>query len=185
MTTLTNRPHTALLVVDVQVNVVAAAHERVAVVSTIHDLVARARAERVAVLWVQHAGDDLHEGSDGWRIVPELAPLDGEPLVAKRHGDAFEATTLEAELARLGVGRLVVTGAQTDACIRATIHGAFTRGYDTVLVSDAHTTEDLSRYGLPAPAAIIAHTNMYWRGQSGPGRSASVVKAAEVAFAGT
>ncbi len=183
MTTLPNRPNTALLVVDVQNNVVAAAHERDAVIANIRSLVERARAERAPVLWVQHADDDLREGSDGWRIVPELQRHDDEALVAKCHGDAFEATTLETELARLGVGRLVVTGAQTDACIRATIHGAFTRGYDTVLVSDAHTTEDLSRYGLPAPDAIIAHTNMYWRWQSGPGRAASVVRAAEVAFA--
>jgi len=37
-------------------------------------------------------------------------------------------------LARLGVGRLVVAGAETDACIRSTLHGAFTRGYDATLV---------------------------------------------------
>ena len=69
----------------------------------------------------------------------------------KKYGDSFEDTKLEAELAQRGVGRLVVTGAQTDACIRATLHGAFTRGYDTVLVSDAHTTEDFTEYGLPRP----------------------------------
>jgi len=80
------------------------------------------------------------------------------------------------------VGRLIVTGAQTDACIRATLHGAFVRGYDTVLVSDAHTTEDLSEYGLPTPDKVIAHTNMYWRYQTGPGRIADVVATADVDF---
>jgi isochorismate hydrolase len=89
---------------------------------------------------------------------------------------------LEAELAHRGVGRLVVTGAQTDACVRATIHGAFTRGYDTILVSDAHTTEDLSRYGLPPADKVIAHTNMYWSEQAAPGRSAGVVETAGVSF---
>ncbi len=75
-----------------------------------------------------------------------------------------------------------MTGAQTDACIRATIHGAFTRGYDTVLVSDAHTTEDLSEYGLPPADKVIAHTNMYWSWQGAPGRTASVVESAAVNF---
>ena len=78
---------------------------------------------------------------------------------------------------------MIVTGAQTDACIRATLHGAFVRGYDTVLVSDAHTTEDFSSYGLPPADKVIAHTNMYWTWQAGPGRTASVVDTATVDFA--
>jgi len=79
---------------------------------------------------------------------------------------------------------LVVTGAQTDACIRATLHGAFVRGYDTVLVSDAHTTEDFSNYGMPPADKVIAHTNMYWTWQAGPGRTASVVDTEGVDLAG-
>ena len=78
----------------------------------------------------------------------------------------------------------MVTGAQTDACIRATLHGAFVRGYDTVLVGDAHTTEDLTEYGLPSPDKVIAHTNMYWTWQGGPGREAGVAETAEVDLAG-
>ena len=96
------------------------------------------------MIWVQHSDDDLAEGSDGWQYVPELQREESEPLVHKQYGDAFEATDLESELTERGVGRLIVTGAQTDACIRATLHGAFTRGYDTLLVADAHTTEDFS-----------------------------------------
>jgi nicotinamidase-related amidase len=114
--------------------------------------------------------------------VAELQREASEPLVHKKYGDSFEDTTLESELAARGVGRLVVTGAQTDACIRSTIHGAFTRGYDTVLVSDAHTTEDFSEYGLPPAAKVIAHTNTYWGWQAAPGRSASVVESADVDF---
>jgi hypothetical protein len=102
--------------------------------------------------------------------------------VPKRYGDSFEDTTLEAELAARGVGRLVVTGAQTDACIRATLHGAFTRGYDTVLVSDAHTTEDLTAWGAPAPDQVIAHTNLYWTYQTAPGRTAGTVETRDVDF---
>ena len=85
----------------------------------------------------------------------------------KTFGDAFEGTDLEEVLDRAGVGRLVVTGAQTDECIRSTIHGAFTRGYDVTLVGDAHTTEDLSQWGAPPPDKVIAHTNLYWENQHG------------------
>jgi hypothetical protein len=78
----------------------------------------------------------------------------------------------------------VVTGAQTDACVRATIHGAFARGYDVTLVGDAHTTEDLTAYGAPPPDLVIAHTNLYWGFQSGPGKTARVVETTDVSFAG-
>ncbi|MET0476263.1 MAG: isochorismatase family protein [Mycobacterium sp.] len=182
MTTLENRPNSALLVVDVQNDVVGGAHERDAVVATIGTLVERARVEGVPVLWVQHSGDGIVHGSDGWRIVPELAPGESEPLIEKHHGDSFEATTLEDALADLGVGRLVVVGASTDQCVRSTIHGAFTRGYDVTLVGDAHTTEDLTSYGAPAPVDVIAHTNLYWGYQTAPGRTAQVVEAAAVDF---
>jgi hypothetical protein len=80
------------------------------------------------------------------------------------------------------VGRIVVTGAETDACVRSTLHGAFTRGYDTVLVGDAHTTEDHSAFGLAPADQVVAHTNMYWTWQSGPGRTATVIESADVEF---
>lgn len=184
MTTISNRTATALLVIDVQVGVVEAAYDRDAVVATVGELVTRARDEGVPVVWVQHSAPDLPIGSDRWQIVPELKPAPGEPVVAKTHGDSFEDTTLEQELAERAVGRLVVTGAQTDACIRSTLHGAFVRGYDVTLVSDAHTTEDLSEWGAPSPDLVIAHTNLYWQFQTAPGRTAEVVGAAELQLAG-
>src|SRR5215467_15580446 len=138
MTTLENRPNTALLVVDVQNGVVGGAHERDAVVANVGSLVEKARRERVPVVWVQHSDEGLARGSDDWRIVPELSPGDAEPLVEKSYGDSFEDTSLETVLSGRGIGRLVV-GAQTDACVRSTLHGAFARGYDATLVSDAHT----------------------------------------------
>lgn len=137
------------------------------------------------VVWVQHSDDDLARGSDDWRIVAELTPDGDEPLVEKHYGDAFEDTTLEAVLSDHGVGRLFVVGAQTDACVRSTLHGAFTRGYDTTLVSDAHTTEDNSAWGAPPPDQVIAHTNLYWNHQSAPGRTAATVETGAVDFAGT
>jgi nicotinamidase-related amidase len=183
VTSLRDRPNTALLVIDVQNGVVANAHRRDEVIANINTLVDDARARQVPVIWVQHSDDEnLVENSERWAYVPELQRQDSEALVHKRYGDSFEDTTLESELAERGVGRLVVTGAQTDACVRATIHGAFTRGYDTVLVSDAHTTEDFSKYGMPPADKVIAHTNMYWSWQAAPGRSAAVVDTAGVEF---
>ncbi|QTE28159.1 isochorismatase family protein [Pengzhenrongella sicca] len=183
MTTITERPQTALVVIDVQNGVVEEAHLRDEVVATVHDLVERARREHVPVVWVQHDDDWLTRGSDAWQIVPELAPDAAEPLVAKHYGDAFEETSLESVLAGLEVGRLVVVGAETDACVRSTLHGAFVRGYDVTLVADGHTTGDKSPWGAPTPAEVIAHTNMYWGDQDAPGRTAAVARANDVDFA--
>jgi nicotinamidase-related amidase len=182
MTTLENRPNTALLVVDVQKGVVEGASGRDSVVANIGSLVERARRERVPVVWVQHSDEGLAKGSDDWRIVPELAPDEAEPLVEKSYGDSFEDTILETVLSDLAVGRLVVVGAQTDACIRSTLHGAFARGYDATLVSDAHTTDDQSAWGAPPPDQVIAHTNLYWTYQTAPGRTAGTVETKDVDF---
>jgi len=187
MTTLSDRPNTALLVIDVQVAVVAKAHARDAVVANIAGLIERARREGVPVVWVQDMEVDRGKDSDGWQIVPELTRDPAERLVEKSYGDAFEDTDLEAALAQLGVGRLLVVGAQTDACIRCTIHGACARGYDVVLISDAHTTEDQSEWGAPPPDQVIAHTNLYWTYHTAPGRTAGTAgtaKTAEADFSG-
>ena len=158
MTTLENRPNTALLVVDVQNGVVAGGHERDAVVANIATLVEKARQDGVPVVWVQHSdGEGLTIGNDNWQIVPELKPDDAEPHVRKTYPDSFEDTTLETVLSDLGVGRLFVAGAQTDECIRSTLHGAIVRGYDAILVSDAHTTEDLTEWGAPPPDQVIRY----------------------------
>ncbi len=182
MTTLENRPNTALLVVDVQNGIVDGAHERDAVVANIGSLVERARREQVPVIWLQHADEDIPRGTDSWRIVPELTPTDAEPLIEKNYADSFEETTLETVLSDLGVGRLVVVGAQTDECIRSTLHGALVRGYDTTLVGDAHTTEDQTAWGAPPPAQVIAHTNLYWGSHRAPGRTAGTVETGNVEF---
>ena len=184
MTTLQNRPNTALLVIDVQNGVVEGAHERDAVVANIGSLVEKARQERVPVVWVQHSDEELARGCDAWRIVPELAPGDAEPLVEKNYGDSFEGTTLESVLSGLGAGRLFIAGAQTDACIRCTLHGAFTRGYDAILVSDAHTTGDRTAWGAPPPDQVIAHTNLYWTYQTAPGRTAGTAETKNADFRG-
>jgi nicotinamidase-related amidase len=182
MTTLPDRPNTALLITDVQNGVVGEAHNRDGVVANIGTLLDKARSAGVDVVWIQHCGDDLPRGSERWEYVPELVRAAAEPLVEKTYADAFEETELEPVLAARGIGRVFVVGAQTDECIRATLHGAIVRGYDATLVGDAHTTEDLTEYGAPPPEKVIAHTNLYWQYHRAPGRTAGTATTAEVDF---
>ena len=182
MTTLVNRPNTALLVIDMQNGIVGKAHDRDNVVTNIATLVDKARAADVDVVWVQHTSDELPRDSESWQYVPELVRRDAEPLVHKAYGDSFEETDLEPVLAARDIGRLFVAGAQTDECIRSTLHGAITRGYDATLVGDAHTTEDLSPFGAPPPDKVIAHTNLYWQYHTAPGRTAGTVNTADIDF---
>ena len=134
MATVREGDKAALMVIDVQNDVVARAWKRDDVVRRIAFLADRARAEGVPVIYVQHHGDGLPQGSDGWQIVDEIAPRDGEAVIAKKYPDAFEGTDLEETLTNLGISHLVITGAQTDACVRSTTHRALAEGYDMTLV---------------------------------------------------
>ncbi len=184
---MTTRPSqsTALLIVDVQTGVVADAWARDAVVQNIANAVARARAEGVPVLWVQHQSEELPVGSAPWQWVPQLQPAEGEPLIHKQHNSAFEGTALLAELDRLGVGHLVLAGAASNWCIRATAYAALERGFDLTLIADGHTTSDLELGpGRRVTAQSVIddlNTTMQWL--SYPGRRNAVVNAAELSFA--
>jgi nicotinamidase-related amidase len=176
----------ALLVVDVQVGVVAEAWQAPRVVANLALAVARAREQGVPVVWVQHHDHNLTQGSAAWQWVPELAPAPGEPLIHKQFNSSFEQTTLEAELAARGVAHIVLAGAQTNWCIRATAYGALERGYDLTLLSDAHTTETLVMDdGARVEAEQAVHDlNIAMTWLSYPGRRNATAKAAEVAFNG-
>jgi len=183
MTAFADRPNTALLIIDVQRGVVEGAHARDAVIANINTVLERARDAGAPVIWIQHSDDNLKEGSDDWQYVAELKREGSEPLVHKHYGDSFEETDLESLLAERKVGKLVVTGAQTDACVRSTLHGALVRGYDATLVSDAHTTDDPSQWGAPLNAEqVIAHTNLYWKYSESPGRAGGTVETSDVDF---
>lgn len=182
MTTLANRPNTALIVIDLQTGVIANAYRRDEVLATVNSLVEHARQARTPVVWVRHYDEELTQGSDAWQIAAELSPAPGEAIIEKNYRDAFEGTDFEPVLAALGVGRLIVAGAQTDFCVRSTLHGALARGYDATLVGDAHTTEDLSAWGAPSPEAVIKHTNLYWTNQRAPGRTGGVIDSRDLDF---
>jgi nicotinamidase-related amidase len=184
MTTLSDRPNTALVVIDVQNDVVAEAHERDAVIANINTLLDKARSAGTPVVWVQHNDpNNMPIDSEGWQYVPELKRDESEALVHKQYGDSFEDTDLEDVLAQHKVGRLVVAGAQTDMCIRSTLHGALARGYDATLVGDAHTLEDPSQWGLPFNAEqVIAFTNAYWSESAAVGREGRTAATADIDF---
>ena len=174
---------TALLVIDVQRDVVANAFRRNEVVANIEHLVESARKAEVPIIWVQHSDDELVKGSEGWAYVSELRMGNGEPVVHKQFGDSFEGTNLDELLQELAIEQLIVCGAQTDACIRSTLHGAIARGYNATLVSDAHTTDDCTWATPPLSAErVIAHTNFYWNWQRTPRAVGGTSLTAEVVF---
>lgn len=173
-----------LLVVDVQVGVMHDAWESPRVIRNVCRTVERARAEGVPVLWVQHSDADLPEGSDRWQLVPELVPAAGEPILHKHFNSSFEQTPLDEELARLGATHVVLAGAATNWCIRATAYGALERGYDVTLVKDAHTTETMEldeRVKIEA-ADVVQELNIAMTWLSYPGRKNGAATAEELDF---
>jgi nicotinamidase-related amidase len=174
----------ALVVVDVQVGVLENAWQRDRVLAHVALVVERARAQAVPVLWVQHHSAELPRDSADWQRVPELHAAAGEVCVHKQHNSAFEATTLESELARQGVSHLVLAGAATNWCIRATAYAALERGYDLTLVADAHTTQDIPLDGTDRIPAVhlVRDLNIAITWLSYPGRVGGVAPAHQVDF---
>lgn len=173
---------TILLVVDVQNGVVEDGWDRDGVLERLATLIGRARADGVPVVYIQHeSGGDLEPGTEAWRIHERVAPRDGEPVVAKRYNDAFADTTLPELLQNLGAGHLVIAGAQTDACIRATTHRAMGLGYDVTLAADCHTTDDRSWDGVTLTGEqIVMHFNLAIRFTEYPNQRIAVLPQAEI-----
>ncbi len=174
-----------LLVVDVQVGVMKEAWEAPRVIKNVARAVERARAEGVPVIWVQHSADELIPDTPEWHWVPELVPATGETLIRKAFNSAFERTTLDEELGRLGATHITLAGAATNWCIRATAYGALDRGYDLTLVKDAHTTGtmDLENGTRIEAATVIADLNIAMTWLSYPDRKNGTATAEAVDFA--
>ncbi|MBK1614061.1 hypothetical protein CKO44_11345 [Rubrivivax gelatinosus] len=184
MATVREGRQSILMVVDVQVGVMHEAWDAARVVRQVARTVERARAAGVPVVWVQHGSDELAPGSAAWQWVPELLPAPGETLIPKRYNSAFEGTALEAELARLGASHIVLAGAMTNFCIRATAYGALERGYDLTLVNDAHTTASLTLDdgGTVDAAAVVRELNVVLPWLQYPGRRSATAAAEAVEF---
>lgn len=174
-----------LLVVDVQVGVMSDAWNASQVIHNVARAVERARAQGVPVIWVQHSDEELVYGSPEWQWVPELARAEGEPLIHKRFNSAFEETTLSDQLAQFGASHIVLAGAATNWCIRATAYGALERGYDLTLVRDAHSTGSIEfKNGTRIEAEnIVQELNVGMSWVSYPGRKNAIATAEEVDFA--
>ncbi|MFI1934085.1 cysteine hydrolase family protein [Streptomyces sp. NPDC020330] len=178
-------PVPALLVIDMQNALVAMAYRASATVAAIAGLQERARAAGAPVVLVQQRDEELEPGTEGWRIVPELAPAPGETVVPKGAPDSFLDTELDAVLRARGVTEVVVTGFATEICVESTARQALSRGYDVVLVADGHTTSVRPGPGpYAAPEASVAHHNEIYRNLRFPGRRVRVLPSAEVAFTG-
>jgi nicotinamidase-related amidase len=185
MATVREGNQAVLVVVDVQVGVMSRAWDAPRIIKNVVRLVERARAEGVPVIWVQHSNEELVYGSPEWEWVPGLLPAEGEPLIHKRFDSSFEETGLEGQLAKFGATHIVLAGAATNWCIRATAYGALDRGYDLTLVKDAHTTGTIElENGMRIDAANIVHElNIAMTWVSYPGRKNGTAMAEEVDLA--
>ena len=187
MSTVRPGNQSTLVVVDVQVGVMAEAWEASRVVGNVARAVERAREAGVPVIWVQHEADDFPRNSPSWQLAPELVPADGEIRVHKRFPSSFEETDLEGSLGRLGATHIVLAGAQTNWCIRATAYAALDRGYDLTLLKDAHSTKsiDLGNGSRVEASGIVADLNVTMKWLSYPGRKSGTVDTEEVDFEGS
>ena len=157
---------TALVVIDVQQGVVGEAYHRDEVLANIQLLLERARSSGTPVIYVQHIEPSMQPGTPLWQIHPTVAPHEGEPAIQKKSPDAFHETRLQEELAARGIKRLIITGAQTQMCVDTTTRRAVASGYDVLLVSDAHTTDDSET--LPAEQIIAFYNETldgFWAGE--------------------
>lgn len=184
MSKFTDRNKTALMVIDVQNAVFGSAWRADQVIANINKLVERARKANIDVVWVQHSDEEMPIGSHEWELVDSLTkPLPGEHVVQKNYRSSFENTNLDDVLKEIGASHLVVTGGETNNCVRHTSHAGLERGYDITLVSDAHTTTDGS-WGIPDVRAenVVAEQNGSFSYYQLPGRESKVLATAEITF---
>jgi len=186
MATIREGNKTALLVVDVQVGVMRPTWDAERIINNIKAAVEKARSHNIPVIWVQHEDNELIYGSDDWQLVPELSPAEGETRIYKQFNSSFEQTSLEETLTQLGITHVILTGAATNWCIRATAYGALDRGYDVTLVKDAHTTEtiELGDGAKIEASDLVLDLNIAMKWLTYPGRTNKIVSAEEIDFAG-
>ena len=162
-------PQTALLVIDLQHAMfesdrIPPMHDGARLLATVRELLTGARQAGMPILYVRHdggAGHVLEAGKKGWQIHAAIAPAPGEPVIDKRTPDSFHETDLLPALDAARIGRLIVAGAQSEVCVDTSCRRAFSLGFETILVSDAHSTWDSE--GLTAEQIICHHNRILAR----------------------
>ena len=149
----------ALLVIDVNVGFTDPASPLVCdldgVVAAIGRLLDEARRAQIPVVYttVSYTEGDktaaaafiekvpalltLEAGSRWVEIDPRVAPLPHEPVLNKLFASAFFGTALSSLLAAAGCDSVIVTGASTSGCVRATAVDALQHGYRPLVPRDA------------------------------------------------
>ena len=159
--------NTALLVIDVQVNMFAegsSVFDGDGILRIIGFLITQAHAAHLPVIYVQNnggKGDPDLVGTTGWQIHPDVVPEMGDILIQKHTPDSFFNTNLQSELESRHIQHLIIVGMQTEFCINATCRSAHKLGYEVTLVQDGHSTYDGK--GLTA-SQIITRYNDELRG---------------------
>jgi nicotinamidase-related amidase len=149
----TNKSKSALLIIDVQkglFNQSGPIYNAEILLQNINLLVSKAKTHQIPIIYIQHSNDSiLVYGSDAWQFHPAISPTENDYLIHKKHGNAFEETSLREILQSKSVNTLVITGLVTHGCVKATILGAIDLGYSVILVEDGH-----SNYSKDAPHLI-------------------------------
>ncbi len=173
-----------LVIVDMQKGVVATAEGRDQVIEGIKTVAQAARGKNIPLIWVQHSDEELRIRSPEWELVPELKMAEGDYRIDKHHNSCFADTELERILEETKATEIVLAGAATNWCIRATAYGALDRGYDLSLVSDGHTTESIELDGGRRIEArdIITELNIAMTYVNYPGAKNRAVKAQDCKF---
>jgi nicotinamidase-related amidase len=170
---------TALLIIDVQEAMFSYPDMKLYdvdnVMNRIVSLLDKARSANIPVVYIQHTEDEEYtRGLSTWEISSLVKPREGETIVEKPTWDAFHRTRLHEELQRQGITDLVICGMQTEFCLDTTCRRAYSMGYKSILVQDAHSTFD---NGKLSGEEIVRHHN----GVLG-GRFVSLRPADEITF---
>ena len=158
MTTLSDWPNTALVVIDVQNGVVANAHQRDDVIGNISTLVDKARAEDVPAIWVQHTSDELPQGSDQWQYVEELQQ--SAPSPSSTSGTATRSRTRTSSRSSRRTSAASSSRARRPTSASGRPCTGVRARLRRILVGDAHTTEDLGVGCTDARQGDLAHQHV-------------------------
>lgn len=169
---------TALLIIDVQEAMFSylglKLYDEEGVMDRIISLQHKARSTGTPIVYIQHTEDEeFTKDTPTWQISQRIAPQEGEVIVEKPTWDAFHRTELHEVLQNLGITDLVICGMQSEFCVDTTTRRAYSLGYKSVLVRDAHSTFD---NGDLSSEDIVKHHNRVLGGRFAQSRTENEVQ---------